>query len=271
VKPTTMSAGGEKSHKGSALVTADLERYFYDIPAKCPYGLPFMALYHQALLGRVPDGVMAQFMAAGFRRSGNNLYMMLCPECRECVPIRLAAGNFQRNRIQQRTWRNNLDLTASINPLQATDEKLALCNRFLQDRYPGRGNSADEYYFGFFLSSITNTFEIEYRTRDGRLAGVAVVDAGTDWLNGVYFYFDPKEKKRSPGIFNILYLLELCKERQIGHLYLGYWIKDVKAMSYKSNFRPHELLIGRRWTAGGHTEPGKAGQNATAGGSPVNP
>jgi leucyl-tRNA---protein transferase len=242
-----MSAGDENLPMSSALMSAELERYFYDVPAKCPYGLPFMALYHQALLGRVPDGVMSQFMAAGFRRSGNNLYMMLCPECRQCIPIRLDITEFQPNRSQQRAWKKNQDLVVTIGPMQATDEKLALCNRFLQERYPGRGNSADEYYFGFFLSTITNTMEIEYRTDDGRLLGVAVVDVGADWLNAVYFYFDPQVQKRSLGTFNILYLLEICKKWRIRHLYLGYWIKNVKAMKYKFGFRPHQLLIDSHW------------------------
>jgi leucyl-tRNA---protein transferase len=243
-----MSTGNGYAVRGLARITADLEKYFYDIPARCPYGLPQMAIYHQAMLGRVPDGTMAQFMATGYRRSGNNLYRMLCPECWECVPIRLKAAEFQRNRTQQRTWKKNQDLTVEITPLHATAEKLALCNKFLQSRYPGRGNSADEYYFGFFLSTITTTFEIEYRAPDGRLVGVAVVDAGGDWLNAVYFYFDPAESTRSPGTFNILYLLDFCRERKIDYLYLGYWIKDLHAMSYKANFHPHELFLDNRWT-----------------------
>jgi arginyl-tRNA--protein-N-Asp/Glu arginylyltransferase len=243
-----MSAGDEKN-RGYAQITADLDKYFYDIPAQCPYGLPHLALYHQALLGPVPDPVMEQFMAAGFRRSGNNLYTMLCPECRRCVPIRIDPEGFRPNRSQRRTWRRNRDVTARMKPLLASDEKLALCNKFLQSRYPGRGNSADEYYFGFFVSSITNTFEIEYRLPDHRLLGVAVVDAGTEWLNAVYFYFDPEESRRSPGTYNILYLLSFCREWQISHLYLGYWIENVDAMSYKANFRPHHLLLDRQWSS----------------------
>ncbi|MDA8163987.1 MAG: arginyltransferase [Desulfobacteraceae bacterium] len=242
-----MSAG-EDNKRGSGQITPDLDKYFYDIPANCPYGLPSMALYHQALLGRVPDRVMERFMAAGFRRSGNNLYTMLCPECRQCVPIRIDPLQFRPSRSQRRAWGRNGDVAARAVPLQATDEKLAVCNRFLRARYPGRGNSADEYYFGFFMSSITNTYEIEYRLPDGRLLGVAVVDAGAAWLNAVYFYFDPEESRRSPGTFNILHLLEFCREWQIGRLYLGYWIKEVDAMRYKARFLPHELLLDRQWT-----------------------
>lgn len=244
---STISAKDE-TNRVTTRISADLDKYFYDIPAQCPYGLPHMALYHQALLGRVPDPVMAQFMAGGFRRSGNNLYTMRCPECRRCVPIRLDPRQFRPNRSQRRTWRHNREITARVKPLLATDEKLSLCNKFLQARYPGRGNSADEYYFGFFVSTITNTFEIEYRLPDDRLLGVAVVDAGAEWLNAVYFYFDPEQSHLSPGTFNILYLLEYCCEWQINHLYLGYWLHDVGAMSYKANFRPHYLLLDRQWT-----------------------
>jgi leucyl-tRNA---protein transferase len=246
-----MSAGNDTSDWTLGRMSADLRKYFYDIPAQCPYDLPYLALYHQALLGFIPDAAMSQFMAAGFRRSGNNLYQMRCPECRQCVPIRLNPAEFKPNRGQRRTWGKNLDLTIECTPLHATAEKLSLCNKFLQSRYPGRGNSAGEYYFGFFQSTITNAFELEYRTPEGHLVGVAVVDVGSNWLNAVYFYFDPAEAARSPGTFNILYLLDLCLQRRIDHLYLGYWINGVQAMNYKAGFKPHQLLIKQNWITQG--------------------
>jgi arginyl-tRNA--protein-N-Asp/Glu arginylyltransferase len=79
------------------------------------------------------------------------------------------------------------------------------------------------------------------------LIGVAIVDLSTTWLNFVFFYFDPKEEKRSPGTYNILYLINFCLQKKIKFMYLGYWIADVKAMSYKAKFKPHQIFLDHTW------------------------
>ncbi len=69
--------------------------------------------------------------------------------------------------------------------------------------------------------------EIRYRIGE-RLLGTAVVDIGTDWMNAVYFFFDPDQSRRSPGTLNILRMIEFCRSRGIEFLYLGYWIPGVQ-------------------------------------------
>ncbi|MCB2184240.1 MAG: arginyltransferase [Desulfobulbaceae bacterium] len=220
--------------------------YFYDIGVECPYGIKEKAVYRQQQFVSLPDPLLAKFLRAGFRRNGNTLYTMVCPDCRKCTPIRLHPEEFKANRNQKRVFRKNEDLDITMNVLKITEEKLALCSKFLEERYPGKGNSAVGYYGTFFANSITSTLEIEYRSK-GKLIGVGIVDIGTDWLNAVYNYFDPDEAKRSPGTFNILYLVELCRKNKIPNFYLGYLIREVRAMSYKKNFKPHYLLIDGQW------------------------
>ena len=82
---------------------------------------------------------------------------------------------------------------------------------------------------------------------DGRLVGASIIDIGENWANAVYFYFDPDEGRRSLGTFNIVSLVEFCRARGIDYLYLGYYIQDVAAMSYKSSFKPYFLLQDGRW------------------------
>ncbi len=228
------------------LIRHDLEKFFFNIPMDCPYRLPHRAIYRQALMSRIPDQVMEGFMAAGYRRSGNCLYTMVCRTCQSCVPIRLDPCRIRLNRNQKRTHRSNRDITWEIAPLEASPESLALCHDFLQERFPGRGNSAEEYYFGFFLNGVTTTYEIRYRLAD-RLVGVAIVDSGRHWLNAVYFFFDPQLARRSLGTFNILTLIEHCRQQEIPHLYLGYRINEIASMNYKSNFRPHQPPLAGPW------------------------
>jgi len=228
------------------LTPPNLEKYFFDISTDCPYDLPHKAIYHQAKMNMVPDQIMEQFMANGYRRSGNSLYTMVCRTCQSCVPIRLDPNNVSLNRNQKRTRQRNNDLTWEIAPLEASPQSIALCNSFLQNRFPDKDNNAEDYYFGFFANSVTETCELRYFL-DDKLVGVAIVDIGRRWLNAVYFFFDPALSRRSLGTFNILTLIEHCRKQKIEHLYLGYRIEEVAAMSYKSNFKPHEIFIADRW------------------------
>lgn len=227
-------------------IKAELEQHFIHSSIECPYGLPFTAVYNQALFDTMPDILMGTYLASGYRRNGNILYSMHCQECHACVPLRIDPQQFKANRNQRRAWNKNRDITAGITPLTCSRENLSLLNKFLAVRYPGHDGSALDYYNGFFLNHITNTVEISYRIGT-KLVGVAIVDLSTTWLNIVFFYFDPEEGKRSPGTFNILFLIDFCMQKEIEFVYLGYWIKDVKQMNYKANFKPHYILQDGIW------------------------
>lgn len=220
--------------------------FFVDIPASCPYGLPYEAVYRQSMLGRLPEPLLDILLEAGFRRNGNTIYTMGCRECSACVPIRLDVRRLNLSRAQRRSYVKNQDLRVETGPVEITNEKLAVLDRFLQGRYRGRDSTAADYYGGFFANSITDTAEVRYFAGE-KLVGTAIVDIGCDCMSAVYFYFDPEMSRRSPGIFNILTLAQMC-ERAGGHyLYLGYMIKEVQAMAYKGQFRPHELLLDGEW------------------------
>jgi arginine-tRNA-protein transferase len=223
-----------------------LGKYFYDVQVDCPYGRPFTAVYRQARFGDIPAMLMSQFLAAGFRRNGNYLYTMVCPDCQACVPIRLQPEQFQANRSQKRVRIRNQDIITKLAPLQISSQKLAVCDKFLTLRFPGKDNSALDYYAGFFINSMGNTFELEF-WHEERLVGVSIVDIYPKAINCVYFYFEPDESHRSPGTYNILTLLDYALSQQIDFVYLGYWIDEVAAMRYKANFRPHDLLQNGQW------------------------
>ncbi len=229
-----------------SLPLASYLQHFYQVAAECPYGFGEKAVYNQQYLGQLPESLFGQFLAAGFRRNGSILYSMLCRHCQRCIPIRLEIEEFQPNRNQRRTLKKNLDLEITMKALTITEEKLTLCGKFIEERYQARAESAIDYYSSFFVGNLNQVMEIEYR-HQGRLVGNAVVDLGRQWLNAVYFYFDPAETRRSPGIFNILTMIDLCRQNGINHLYLGYLIRERSSMSYKGNFRPHYLLEDGEW------------------------
>jgi len=223
-----------------------LGKQFHDVQVDCPYGLPFTAVYRQAHFGSLPDRAMGLFLEAGFRRNGNYLYTMACPDCKACVPIRIAPKEFQPNRGQRRVRARNQDLSITIAPLKITAQKLALCDKFLQTRFPGKASSGLDYYAGFFINSLGSTYELEFRCQE-HLLGVSIIDIYPESINCVYFYFDPAEGRRSPGTFNILTLIGYALTYQMRYVYLGYWIEEIAAMRYKTQFNPHYLLQDGAW------------------------
>lgn len=229
-----------------AALRTRVDRYFVELNIECPYGLPYIACFYQAMFGPLTDRAMELFLAAGYRRNGNCLYTMHCRECSACIPIRLKPRLFNTNRNQRRVLKKNSDLEVSISRVEMDSEHLELCSRFLQVRYPHEHNTAEGYYGGFFCNSIVDSARVDFRL-DGRLLGGSIIDLGENWMNAVYFYFDPDESARSLGTFNILKLVNMCLEFDIEYLYLGYYIKRVSAMRYKQNFKPHELLVQGRW------------------------
>lgn len=228
-------------------ISETLEQHFSNIATRCPYETRHKAVYHQAVFGPLTDSTVGLFFENGYRRNGNCMYSMRCPRCSACVPIRLNPETFSPNRSQRRVWKKNGDISVGLAPVTMSDENLELLERFLRARFPDGRADAESYYSGFFITSITKCFEIRYRSEDNRLLGVAVVDCSDQWMNAVYFFFDPEQDWRSPGTLNILYLLDFCRRHGIASLYLGYWIKDLKGMHYKTDFRPHEILLEGSW------------------------
>lgn len=231
------------------LIKPRLDQFFAEMAVDCPYHLPHDAIFYQALFSPMSDRVMELFLASGYRRNGNCLYTMHCPDCISCIPIRLHVQEMMLNRNQRRVLKKNQDIDVEFGPIEATAENIALCESFLKHRYPHKKNDGRSYYEGFFLNKIVRGMEIRYRL-DGRLVGNGIVDIGENWMNAVYFYFDPAEGKRSPGIFNILTLIDTCLKLDLSYLYLGYYLKEVSAMSYKDRFNPHYLFVDEMWQKG---------------------
>lgn len=225
-----------------------LRRRFFRVEAPCPYGIGSSAAFLQArFLPALSPDAFAALLAAGFRRNGDFFYRPDCPGCSACIPIRLdGTSPLDLSRSQRRCLKKNRDLDMEFAPLSATRENLDLLGRFFAARFPGRENDPLSYYSGFFLNSFGMSAELRYRAGD-RLVGVAVLDMAVGFINCVYFYFDPEESGRGPGVFNILNIHRLAEERGILHVYLGLLIRELGAMAYKSAFRPHWLLEGGRW------------------------
>jgi arginine-tRNA-protein transferase len=207
----------------------------------CSY-LPGRLARHVTLVpAPLVPGLYHSFMDLNFRRSGPTFYRPACAGCASCRMIRVPVSEFVPNRSQQRCLRRNADVEMIVKPPHPTEEKRRLFARYLAARHDGSMEASQETFEGFLYGSPLETLEVEYRIGE-RLVGAGLVDVEPEALSAVYFYFDPDEKARAPGVLNVLALVDQARRLDRPWLYLGYWVQGSRTMDYKAGYRPCEVL-----------------------------
>jgi arginine-tRNA-protein transferase len=199
------------------------------------------------VVGELTAAEYQERMLLGWRRFGHSLFRPVCSRCRKCLSLRVPVATFAPDRSQRRAFASNAGVVElTIGEPLVTHEKLDLYNRYHAFQQVNKGwsdhesTTADDYLDSF----VSNPFPAEEWCyyRDGRLAGVGYVDALPSGLSAIYFYYDPKERDRSLGTFNVLSIIREAVARGIPYVYLGYYVKGCGSLEYKSRFRPNEVL-----------------------------
>ncbi len=224
-------------------------RFYVTSPRSCSYLESEQAVSIFAdPFAMLNQSIYNQLAVAGFRRSGNDLYLPGCTDCSACIPLRVPVSHFSPGRSQQRTWKRNQNLDSKILPAEFKADHFALYKDYLQSRHPdgGMAESDESQYVKFLCSYWCKTRFIEFRD-NGKLLAVAVTDYLDTALSAVYTFFDPDERQRSLGTYAILYQIDLAKRLGLRWLYLGYWIKTCQSMNYKADYRPCEMFKDGHW------------------------
>jgi arginine-tRNA-protein transferase len=207
----------------------------------CPY-LPGREARQLTVLPRpLRAGSYHALMDLNFRRLGRVFYRPACGSCHECRILRVRVDAVETTRSQRRCLAKNRDVEVAVGVPEATPQKWRLYQRYLKERHDGSMDGSWEEFSSFLYTSPIETREIVYRL-GSRLLAVCLVDCEPLAWSAVYCYYDPREARRAPGVFNVLTLLEQCRVRQVPWLYLGYYVAGSRAMSYKAGFHPGELL-----------------------------
>lgn len=209
-------------------------------PFPCPYLPDRQARQVLISIDRPPPGTYHALMDLNFRRLGRVFYRPDCPGCQACRMIRVPVAEFRPSRSQRRCLARNADLAVTIGRPVVSAEKRDLYQRYLEARHDGQMDGSTEEMEGFLYTSCLETLEATYRL-DGRLVGVGIADVEPAALSAVYSYYEPALARRGLGVFNVLRLLGECRRRALPYLYLGFYVRDCRKMSYKAGYHPSEL------------------------------
>jgi len=187
----------------------------------------------------------------GFRRISSIVYRPACPECSECKSSRVPVNAFIPNRSQKRAWKKvSGDIVLKPRTDDFCDQHFDLYQKYTRSRHhdSDMAESSINQYMGFLTSSWSDTIFLEIWLKKQLLA-VAVTDHQPDSLSALYTFYDPEKMDYSPGVIAILSQIELAREYELTWLYLGYWIEQCPKMSYKTRFRPIQVMEKGQWQA----------------------
>ncbi len=225
--------------------------FYLTAPYPCSYLTGQAARSQVAIPALMIDTrVYSDLVQHGFRRSGTYTYRPQCDSCQACVPLRVPAKSFKKNRSQRRAWALHNQLDATLHPLQDSAEYYQLYQRYQQARHKNGGMDNDDHdsYQNFLLQSHVDSLLVEFRER-GVLRMVSIIDLLSDGISSVYTFYDPDLPQASFGTYNVLWQIELCHKLDLDFVYLGYWIKNSQKMAYKTRYQPAQGLIDGVWCA----------------------
>ncbi|MGR8940967.1 MAG: arginyltransferase [Gammaproteobacteria bacterium] len=204
------------------------------------------AFVHPAF--RVTPAIYAELLKHGFRRSGDDVYAPQCPYCSACVPARIPVARFTPDRQQKRCLNKNSETRVSIKPAAFDPAHYDMYLRYQNSRHAdgSMAHASPDDYLAFLGSTWCDTVFAEFSIA-GELSAIAVIDRFVHAWSAVYTFFDPKFADYSPGVYAVLWQIEQARRQQREFLYLGYWIKNCRKMSYKSNYQPLQLYVEQKW------------------------
>jgi arginine-tRNA-protein transferase len=221
----------------------DARLRFFAPPARCEYLPDEVARLEYLQVDRMSAAEYLEWLRRGWRRFGHTLFRPACLSCRKCQSLRVPVASFRPHRTQRRIWKANAGaVTIAVGEPSASSDTRALYEKFHRyqqaaKRWPPPEPGGSDV----FAQNPFPTEEWRYVVED-RLVGVGYVDALPEGLSAIYFFYDPDERRRSLGTFNVLAIIDEARRRGLPWVYLGYYVEGCRSVEYKGRFMPNEVL-----------------------------
>lgn len=220
---------------------------FVSPPSTCGY-LPDRdwSLEYDVVLAMSPAEYQAR-LQKGWRHFGPMTFRPRCPTCRQCQSLRVDVARFRPNRSQRRcAAANRGQVELRVGAPSVSRAKLDLYDRFhaFQSEAKGWPEHPAKDEESYADSFVHNPFPIEEWCYfiDDNLAGVGYVDVLPQAMSAIYFYYDPVQRERSLGTWNVLCILERAAQLGLPYVYLGYFVEGCRSLEYKANFKPNQIF-----------------------------
>jgi arginine-tRNA-protein transferase len=228
--------------------------FFLTRPAPCPY---LQGQVEQKIFTRLSGDTKSDFFLNssmnqhGFRRSQEMIYRPACPACMACVPVRINVAAFVPDRRLRRIARKNADLKSDFLPVAAAAKFHSLFDRYQQTRHGDSDMAAmnRSEFLSMMQDGGENASLLTLTDGEEKVIGVMLLDRLHNGVSAVYSYYEPTHEKRSLGSELILRLVNEALAQSLPYVYLGYWIRDSRKMSYKGSFPSLERLGPNGWEA----------------------
>jgi leucyl-tRNA---protein transferase len=218
-------------------------------PRPCPYLTgPMASLEHRVLLDVSPDEADDLF-DRGWRHFGPSWFRPVCQSCQACVSTRIGVQSFEPSTSQRRAGRRAVGLRVEVGEPHIDDARISLFHTWHSNRVDMRGWEPaifdEKDYFMQFAFPTAIAREVAYYddTDGGRLVMIAVCDETPKAWNAVFCFYDPGLVRASPGIANILTLIEVARRGGQAYVHLGYRVSGCPSLRYKAAFHPQEVLL----------------------------
>ena len=236
-----------------------LQQFFATAPVPCPY-IPGRAERKLVveLAGRGAPIFYDELSRAGFRRSHRFAYRPACRLCSACVPVRIAVESFADTRSTRRVRNLNREFSGRLVPPRASLAQFRLFAAYQHSRHRDSDMALMSYadFRSMVEDTTVRTAIADFRSPDGSLVAVSLIDRLDDGLSAVYSFYDPTRDRQSLGTWSILWLVQESRRLGLPYVYLGYWIAESPKMAYKARFPGLEQLVGGDWVPFTGADPG---------------
>ena len=187
-------------------------------------------------------------LKSGFRRSHYMAYFPACHHCQQCISLRVLVDDFKPSKSQKRILNKNRYLNEKIiRDIGDDNACYQLFQQYINTRHQNSPMRAfdDNEFIAFTAPQFNQHLHCYYD--DEILVGVIIADWFDGALSAIYSFFAPNYHHQSLGNYMILRLIEIAKDQDYHHVYLGYYIENAKNMAYKTNYKPYELYQNGGW------------------------